>query len=599
MAVDAAFVRATYLTWPSCICLREEVCARRRTKRDVGFGIALKKSARIPVATATAPHGQDPSPSVTRVEKSELNGTRSSVLDSLSLSSVSSPSRKSETISQGGRSRDEFAAMGYGIYPGAPPPNTMPPGPMPLPVVGNALDIIKLGLAELMLSYAKKFGSIVKFAILKNVCYLVSDPDAIAWINTVNSRNYLDRWTPPGFEALLYEGTLRGLVFSQGRPWMQHRQIAGKAFRSQDFLDNFVRAVCDKAQYLMENRWEIPGNVDRVINVHQEMRLFTLDVIGDAAFGTNFGAMRDGGHEIESRLANVLGGVMNIIKTPLPLWKFLKTPARASIENDLNRLHEIELGLVNERRKRFNAEQSGFSEESLQDSSPSKSDLLGMLLKARDSQQNRALHFTDEDLMWDVHDIIFAGHETTASALGAAIFQIAGSPRVLHEIHKEIDRVLPDGRQLQYDDIEKLEYIGMVLSETLRMVPPTALIGRIAKERDVIAGYEVPAGTNVLMSPYVMGRLERLWDNPEEFRPERFSTEAVAARNPMIHTPFGAGPRVCLGARLATMEAKAALAIIFQKYTFERTQDTLQCDYNSTVSFKSGMDMILRRRQAL
>lgn len=580
MKAGTAFLSASPLTIPCSARACSQVLQNRRAHSPLCS----------PFATATAPHGQDPPITTASPDSSPAALSRPARAPSAPLPSTQ---RKHEAT-QNVPSREEFAILGFG--PGALRHfNDVPPGPMPLPIVGNALDIVKLGLAELMLSYAKRFGPVVRFAILKNVCLLISDPDAIAWVNTGNSRNYLDRWTPPGFEALLYEGTLRGLVFSQGKYWMQHRQIVGKAFRSQEFLDNFVRAVCDKAQYLMDERWEKRGKIGRIVNIHQEMRLFTLDVIGDAAFGTSFGAMQDGGHEIESRLSNVLEGVMKIIKTPLPLWKFLKTPARASIENDLKRLHEIELGLVNARRMRFDSEE--VSMDNTQSSSPlPKSDLLGMLLKARDSADNRAFNFTDDDLMWDVHDIIFAGHETTASALGSAIFQIAGSPRVQRSIQREIDDVLPDGRPLRYDDIDKLEYIGMVLNEALRMVPPTALIGRIAKDGDVICGYKVPAGTNVLMSPYVMGRLERFWENPNEFRPERFSKEAVAARNPMIHTPFGAGPRVCLGARMATMEAKAALAIIFQKYTFERTQDELVCDYNSTVSFKSGMDMKLRRR---
>jgi enediyne biosynthesis protein E7 len=482
--------------------------------------------------------------------------------------------------------------VGAALIPGGPP------GPRPLPVVGNALDIVVMGLSELMLSYAQRYGEFVQFSILADVLYLVSDPEGIAHVNTDNSRNYLDRWTPPGFETLLYEGQLRGLVFSQGRYWMQHRQIVGKAFRSQTFLRGFVDAVVDKATYLMDVRWEAGnrvGDAAAPTNIHQEMRLMTLDVIGDAAFGAEFGAMRAGGHEIETSLSNVLGGVMSVIKNPVPLWKVVNTPGRAAIRADMDRLQTIELGLVNARRERLVAEAAGTAVP-VDNGVAARTDLLGILLKVRDSDENRAFNFTDDDLMWDVHDIIFAGHETTASALGAALFQVAGSSRVLAEIHRELDSVIPNGRTLEYQDLEKLEYIGMVINETLRMVPPTALVGRVAKNADVISGHAIPAGANVLFSPFVMGRLERLWDSPEEFRPERFTREATANRHPMIHTPFGAGPRVCLGARMAFMEATAALAVIFQRYTFERTQSVLVCDYNSTVSFKSGMDMVIRRR---
>ncbi|CDF33597.1 cytochrome P450 family 806A-CYP806A1 [Chondrus crispus] len=401
-----------------------------------------------------------------------------------------------------------------------------------------------------------------------------------------NSRNYLDRWTPPGFQLLLYDGNLRGLVFSQGRYWMQHRKVVGSVFRSPDFLNHYVETVIDKTAFLIHRLWQPKAGT--VLNVHQEMRMLTLDIIGAAAFGTEFGAMTstDGTHEIETCLSNILHGVLDVITSPVPLWRVMRTPGRAAIENDLNRLQQIELRLIQKRREELRR-------EGTQPEDTSKKDLLGLLLRARDS--SRSANFKDEDLMWDVHDVIFAGHETTASALAAALFLIAGKPRVLRNIQQELEEVLPEGRTPTIEDISKLKYLDMVLNESLRLYPPTALIGRCAKAEDTIAGYDIPAGANILMSPYVMGRLEQLWDNPEEFRPERFSPEEVAKRHPMSHTPFGAGPRVCLGARMATMEAKVVLAMIFQKFSFERTQDKLEVDYDSTVSFKSGMDMVIRR----
>lgn len=99
--------------------------------------------------------------------------------------------------------------------------------------------------------------------------------------------------------------------------------------------------------------------------------------------------------------------------------------------------------------------------------------------------------------MWEVYDVIFAGHETTASALATTLFLVAGSPRVLGKIQRELDSVLPEPRTPTYDDIPKLEYLDIVLNEALCLYPPPALIGRNAKSADVVAGYEIPEGANV------------------------------------------------------------------------------------------------------
>lgn len=459
------------------------------------------------------------------------------------------------------------------------------PGPTPLPIVGNALDIVGTPLSQLMLTYANRYGQFLCFSIVKDVLFLVSNPEDIARINRTNSRNYLDRWTPPGFETLLYEGKLKGLVFSQSKYWMQHRQIVGSIFRSAPFLNHYVDTTVDKTRFILDSIW---ASRDRqIINVHQQMRMLTLDIIGSAAFGAEFGAMTspNGSHEIEQCLSKMLHGVFEVIQSPLPLWRVMNTPGRAVVKKNLHRLQTIEKRLISDRRKQLREENRRGDN--------SKKDLLGMLLRARDD--DTFVNFKDEDLMWDCHDVIFAGHETTASALAATIFLVAGSPRVLSKIREELQLVLPDGRAPTLKDLDKLVYLEMTLNEALRLYPPTALVGRIAKDEDVLSGYKIPAGSNVLMSPYVMGRLESLWKNAEEFKPERFAPELVETRHPMVHIPFGAGPRVCLGSRMAMMEAKAVLALMFRKYSFERIQNHLEVDYDSTVSFKSGMDMFVHR----
>lgn len=428
---------------------------------------------------------------------------------------------------------------------------------------------------------------------MSDVMHLVSDPIALQYINVTNSRNYLDRWTPPGFGPLLYDGRLRGLVFSQGRYWMKHRHLVSSVFRSRSFLSNFVSVATGHSKFLINDVWSLanagPSDVQS-INIYQAMRMLTLDVIGTAAFNTSFNAMRTGSHPIETSLSRILHGVLDVIKAPLPIWRFMRTPARKTVDENLRKLQQIELELINNRRQ-------ALVNNKIEGGGPvgTENDLLGKLLRARDSEKE--IHFQDDDLMWDVHDVIFAGHETTASALSAAVWLVSGSPRVRKKLVAELDAVLPDNRDPVIEDLEQLGYLDMVFNEALRLYPPTALIGRIAKNDDIINGYKIPAGSNVLMSPYAMGRLSRLWgDDVNEFRPERFDPVQSSLRHPMTHTPFGAGPRVCLGARMATMQAKVVLATLFRNVEFERVDNELVVDYDATVSFKSGMDMRIRKR---
>jgi len=497
------------------------------------------------------------------------------------------------------------------------------PGPLALPGVGNALDVAFTGLNDVMLGYARRYGPFVKFRILNDTLLLVTDPETLQHVLSTNARNYLGRWVPIGFERLLYAGTLRGLVFSQGKYWAVHRRAASGAFRSPALLQSFCDSVGHHASYLLDELWTRPGKLGAVVNVHADMRLLALDTVGAFAFGVEFGAMDAGGHEIETRLSRVLAGVLDLVKAPVPLWRVMRTPARAAIEEDMDKLRDIELSLIRARRARMSAEKTAAALAAVgeggahgdtpsaaagRDASaaaaagggaaalpPPHTDLLGLLLAARDSDRTAAA-FTDDDLRWDVHDVIFAGHETTASALGATLFLVAGDERVTAKILDELRTQLGDRDPVTPADVDRLEYLGHVLNEALRLYPPTALVGRVSAADDVVAGYAVPAGSSVLMSPYALGRLERLWPEPDAFRPERFGAPEAASRHPLTHIPFGAGPRVCLGARIAVLESKIILAMLLRRYVLVRTTDTLDAEYASTVSFPSGMDMRLRRR---
>jgi cytochrome P450 len=135
-------------------------------------------------------------------------------------------------------------------------------------------------------------------------------------------------------------------------------------------------------------------------------------------------------------------------------------------------------------------------------------------------------------------------------------------------------------RARTYDDIEKLAYTRMVIEEALRLYPPAPILaGRVARARDEICGFQVEKGTQVVIAPWVVHRHRALWDAPERFLPERFSKERSATRPRFAYPPFGGGPRVCIGAQLATTEVSLLLAVLAQRYRLKlaRGQDIRLC----------------------
>jgi len=166
--------------------------------------------------------------------------------------------------------------------------------------------------------------------------------------------------------------------------------------------------------------------------------------------------------------------------------------------------------------------------------------------------------------------LFLAGHETTAIALSWTCFLIAQNPEVEEKLVEEIREVL-GGREPTIEDIPRLHYTEMVLKESMRLYPAVWGIGRRAVADCEIGGYRVAAGTNVFIFQFLTQRDARFFPDPETFNPERWREDPVrSGKIPRFaYFPFGGGPRVCVGASFAMLEAMLLLAMVQQKFHLE------------------------------
>jgi cytochrome P450 len=186
-----------------------------------------------------------------------------------------------------------------------------------------------------------------------------------------------------------------------------------------------------------------------------------------------------------------------------------------------------------------------------------------MLLQARDEETGEQM--TDKQLRDEVMTIFIAGHETVASTLAWTWYMLAQHPEVESRLHAELAAVL-GGRTPTFQDLPQLTYTRMVVEEVLRLYPAAWSIFRTAIANDVIGDHSIPAGSVVMVSPYVLHRTPAFWEQPERFNPERFTPERSAGRPRYAYAPFGGGPRQCIGNNFALMEAQLILAMAAQRY---------------------------------
>jgi cytochrome P450 len=156
---------------------------------------------------------------------------------------------------------------------------------------------------------------------------------------------------------------------------------------------------------------------------------------------------------------------------------------------------------------------------------------------------------------------IGAGHETTANTLSWSIYLLSQDERARTRIEREVDEVLGD-KPFEPHHLDRLVYTRAVLDEAMRLYPPAPFLSRAAIQDDRIGELHIPAGSVVTIAPYVLHRHHTLWDEPDAFRPERFLPEERGRIDRFAYLPFGAGPRVCIGASFALQEAVIVLATI-------------------------------------
>jgi cytochrome P450 len=190
-------------------------------------------------------------------------------------------------------------------------------------------------------------------------------------------------------------------------------------------------------------------------------------------------------------------------------------------------------------------------------------DLLSMLLEAQDEDGSQ---MSDQQLRDEVMTLFLAGHETTALALSWSWYLLAMHPEVEKKFHEELAEVL-GGRAPDVSDMPKLKYTEMIAKEAMRLYPPAYAVGREAIEETEIGGYRVPKGTQLFAFQWVTHRDPRYFDEPDAFKPERWTNGDPAPKH--AYFPFGAGPRQCIGNYFAMMEVVMLLATIGQRFRFK------------------------------
>jgi cytochrome P450 len=321
--------------------------------------------------------------------------------------------------------------------------------------------------------------------------------------------------------------------------------------------------------------------------------------------------------EAYHRSAEIMG---EVILVPLPLLKLGERFGIGRLRELIEAYDSLEVMGEEIIKRRRDAHKSAEAEGKVFE----QNCLLDTMLFMEDEDGNLA--YTDEELWGDVNDIMAAGHQTQAATMSTALLYVSRDEKVKRAIEREVAAL--GGRAPTFEDVSegRLAYTQSVIKETLRLHPPIHMFPRLAAEDDVMpTGHEVKAGDLILLSTWAMGRNPSVWESPLEFDPDRFTDERLVKlardQNPgaddeeidravtmlksgrdFIYTPFGAGPRSCIGGLFSLLTVTTIVASCVQRFDFTPDEESLPADaeiplrYDVTMCFPKGLKMRLRRR---
>lgn len=335
----------------------------------------------------------------------------------------------------------------------------------------------------------------------------------------------------------------RGLLTSNGAYWLQQRRLIQPGFHRKKLAGLMQIMMQEIDAYIHQLHKRIQSNDQ--IEIAYEMMMFTFNIVSKSLFSS------DVEESILNRLSQNFNAIQSFIVKPIrqpfliPWYKLSgEWQKHELIAADLK---EIVLNIIRQRQ------QSGKRPD----------DLLDMLLEVR--YEDTGTGMTDRQLLEECLILLIAGHETTANAMAWTWYLLCRHPETVQKLRMEIKSVL-DTKPPSYDTLPQLEFVSAVLQEAMRLYPPAWILDRVPIEDDQFEGVPLPKGQNIGLYIYGIHHDSKYWPEPEKFDPERFSKEEIKKRPAFAYLPFGAGPRLCIGANFAMMEMQMMLVRMLQNF---------------------------------
>jgi len=382
--------------------------------------------------------------------------------------------------------------------------------------------------------------------------HMVQGTEALKHIFLDNVENY------PKSEVvirMLRPAVGESLFTSEGKNWRWQRRAISPVFTAKNVtaLAPLMTKTAERTVSRLTS--QMTTNQNGECEMVREMLSATFDVICEVALSGREHFDSEKYAEAVTKYFLTVGRASLLDFLETPYW--VPRPGEIRGRHAVKTMHQMVSKAIEARK------------ESLINQNEKLDDLLDYMMKAEDTQTGRKMN--QKDLLHNMQFFIVAGHETTAITLAWALYLLANDQNAQDQARKEATSILGKGEQAKSasaEDIEKAPFIEQVLQETMRLYPPVGFLARKAINSDKLYDREINPGDTMFLNIYSLHRHRDLWENPDQFNPDNFKAEKAEQRDKFQHIPFGAGPRICVGAKFAMMQAQIILMTILAQFKF-------------------------------
>ncbi|KAA6482743.1 cytochrome P450 [Agrobacterium sp. SHOUNA12C] len=455
-----------------------------------------------------------------------------------------------------------------------------PPAPIPRTVPPSRLTIIRTILRNPLELWGEPSYTLpwIMTRFIRERTLIVNDPGLIKHVLVDNAANY----RMSDIRQLILRPILRdGLLTAEGPVWKRSRKAVAPVFTPRHAQGFAGQMLSQSEDYV--RKYEDVGSEGEVFDIAVDMTELTFAILAETLFSgeivTEGASFADDVNQLLHRMGRV--DPMDLLRAP----SWVPRVTRIGGQKVLDKFRGIVRDTMNLRLDKMR-----------KDRASAPDDFLTLLLEKTGPDG-----LTMEEIEDNILTFIGAGHETTARALAWTLYCVANCPHIREAMETEIDRVLATGAE-PVAWLDLMPNVRASFEEAMRLYPPAPSINRASIADDEWTSpsgerVEIPAGVTVLIMPWTLHRHALYWDKPRAFMPERFLPENRGKINRFQYLPFGAGPRVCIGATFALQEAVIALAVMMHRFRFDLTDETNPWPVQKlTTQPQGGLPMRVTRR---